>query len=133
MSETTFNGGNSYGPQTATVQFAVSTIAGALGTFFKGGRRINRITYRNLEDGIVTIRLQENDNLGVAGWTDVAGSTLVIVGLGIHPLDIAGVIKKPYVRFFGVSAGRPSIVRATIDDMELIKHFFQNRPYYGVG
>lgn len=130
--ETTFMGGNSYGPEPATVQFAVAPQDGALGTIFvPAARRINKISIKNEEGVSVTIKVQENDNLGATGWSDV-GSPVTIVPGGTQEIDVSGLIEKPYARLYGgptVANAGSSICRATINDLDLIDHFRQNKPY----
>lgn len=134
MSETTFQHGSSYGPESAAVQFAVGSQDGALGTFFRGARRINRIRLKHVEGVAADVEVQQNDNLGSTGWT-IVGSGVTLQPLGEATIDVSGLVTKPYARLFGganVAGAGTAIVRATIDDLDLIDHFRQNVPY-GVG
>lgn len=132
MGETTYTHGNSYGPEEAAVQFAVDVVAGPVGTFFRGAKRINRVRFRNIGDNSVNLKIQENDNLGSSGWTDVGSAVDVVGGGGEKEIDVSGLISKPYARIYGVATGGTSIVRAQVTDLDLIDHFRQNKPY-GVG
>jgi hypothetical protein len=128
---TEFNSGNSYGPETSQVQFAVDSVAGPVGTFFRGAKRINRIRFRNIEGVAVTLKVQENDDLGASGWADVGSSVTVVPGGGEAEIDVSGLISKPYARIHGAPAEAvgSAIVRATITDLDLLDHFRQNKPY----
>jgi hypothetical protein len=135
VGETTHAHGNSYGPEAASVQFAVAPQPGAVGTFFRGARRIQRIRFRNIEGVEVTLKIQQNDDLGDAGWADVGASADVVTGGGEATIDVSGLITKPFARIFGqpkVANAGSAIVRAEVTDLDLLDHFRQNTPY-GVG
>lgn len=144
MAETTWNGGNSYGPETAQVQFAVAAQDGALGTIITpNAKRIRHIDIENTEGVSVTIKVQETDtnpngSEGTPSWSDVAGSSVTIVPGGSQRIDIPGKIQKKYARLYGGPATNPStglpysgtsICRAVIEDLDLLDNFRQNVPY----
>ena len=130
--ETLFSHGNSYGPEAASVQFAVGSSDGAVGTFFRGARRIGRIRFKNIEGVSVDLEIQENSNLGASGWTIVGSSATIVPGGGEAEIDVTGLISEPYARIFGgptVAGAGTAIVRAEVVDVDLIDHFRQNTPY----
>jgi hypothetical protein len=132
VGETLFNSGNSYGPETTSVQFAVDSVDGAVGTFFNGARRINRIRFKNIEGVAVDLEIQENSNLGATGWVIVGSGVTVQPGGGEAEIDVTGLIEQPFARIFGgptVTGAGTAIVRAEITDTDLIDHFRQNKPY----
>lgn len=132
MGETLFNSGNSYGPETTSVQFAVDSVDGAVGTFFNGARRINRIRFKNIEGVAVDLEIQENSNLGATGWVIVGSGVTVQPGGGEAEIDVTGLIEENFARIFGgptVTGAGTAIVRAEITDVDLIDHFRQNKPY----
>lgn len=135
MGETLHTHGNSFGPETAQVQFAVDSVDGPVGTFFRGARRINRIRFKNIEGVAVDLEIQENSNLGASGWVIVGSAVTVQPGGGEAEIDVTGLIEENFARIFGgpnVAGAGSAIVRATITDVDLIDHFRQNKPY-GVG
>lgn len=136
MSNTLYNRGNSYGPQTADVQFAVPAGSSALGTFMRGARRINRMTITNLGDHSVTLKIQEtatnpNGEDGAPSWSDVSGSSVTVVSRGQTILNVAGLINEQYARLYGSASGGSAVVRVSIDDLELRSNFRQDGVYGG--
>lgn len=138
-SETSFNSGNSYGPQTAQVQFSTGPSAGAVGTIVvPAGKRVNTIDIKVLEGVTNTIKVQETDTNpngadGAPSWSDVSGATATIVAGGTARISCAGLVKYKYVRLYATPASAAtSICRATINDLEMLNNFRQNVPY-GVG
>jgi hypothetical protein len=132
VGETLFNGGNSYGPETAQVQFAVAPQAGAVGTFFRGGKRVQRVRFRNIEGTKCNLQLQESPDLGDSNWVNVGSAVDVVPGGGEAEIDVTGLVTEPYVRIYGgPSQGEEgsAIVRATVTDADLLDHFRQNTPY----
>jgi hypothetical protein len=125
--ETLFMDGNSYGSEVTVVQFVTGPAAGAVGTFFNGSRRINTITFTNLGDSSVTLKVQENDSLSAAGWSDV-GSPATIVARGHATIDVSGLVTDAYARIYATSTA-VSVVRASINDTDLINNFRQYSPY----
>lgn len=133
--ETLFNSGNSYGPETTSVQFAVDSVAGPCGTFFRGARRVGRVRFKNIEGVPVDLEIQQNDNLGDSGWATVGAPVTVVPGGGEAEIDVTGLVTQPYARIYGgpnVAGAGSAIVRASVTDTDLIDHFRQNKPY-GVG
>jgi len=127
--------GNSYGSEVAAVQIAVGPTAAALGTFFRGARRVNRITVANLDNvtGVtVSLKVQENDDLGSTGWSDVSGASVTVVAGGSDVISIPGVIQKPYARLYGSGSGGSSVCRVTLDDVDMVQTFRTQSPY-GLG
>lgn len=133
MGETQYTHGNSYGPEEAAVQFAVDSVNGPVGTFFRGAKRVRRIRFRNIGDNPVTLRMQENSHLGDTGWANVGAAVTVAGGGGEQEIDLADTpISQPYARIYGSGSGGTSVVRAEVTDVDLLDHFRQNKPY-GVG
>lgn len=124
-----------YGPETSEVQFAVGPIDGPLGTIIRGGRRLATIKYRNVGDEDATIKVQESAALGgAASWSDIAGSSILIKAGGISPeINIRGLAVKDFIRLFGSTAGAAgTVIRAELDDLDMLDNFRQTAPY-GVG
>jgi hypothetical protein len=132
VGETLHNSGNSYGAEAAQVQFAVAPQNGAVGTFFRGARRIQRVRFRNIEGVSVDLKLQQSPDLGDSNWVDVGASATVVPGGGEKEVDVSGLIDQPYARIYGgptVANAGSAIVRATVTDLDLLDHFRQNTPY----
>jgi hypothetical protein len=126
--ETVYLSGNSYGPEVAVVQVPVTTTLGVCGTLFRAARRLNIVTIQNLGDYPVLLALQENSDLGSAGWAAV-GVPVQIVAKGKVTVDFSGLVTKPYARLRGVALTADTVIRISVNDMELINNFVQISPY----